>query len=196
MRKKRRKSRKESKLYKLLLKYFYSWYSLPLVILHEGCHIIVATILGFKINRVKIFKTKQLPLYSGVVTFAYRKYSWKWYAVLYAPLLLFIPFLLIFTHPVFIYISLYFLSNILSINNKMSWAILPSKGDLKTLKIVRQTDIDIRNEKLYEEYLINEIGEDKYYYHIRINRLRKLIKVEKLLTKDLFIKKLNKTSKK
>lgn len=161
-----------------LLKYFYSWYTLPHVLLHEFCHIILAKLLGIKILKIKINKCSWISIYNGICIFEYKKYSWKWLCVVYAPLLQLIPFFLIFINPIFIYISLYLISTMIFYKKQFIWMVLPSKTDFQT-----------KNKIKYFTYLEQKTSNDILNHYRKRNELNKLIRKYHLLTEKEFLKK-------
>lgn len=169
--------------YYYILKYFYSWYLLPMVLLHEGTHILMGLLCGFKINKVKIYNMKgNLPLWNGLVKFNYRKFDWKWYVTLYAPLLLLIPILLMWLNPIFLFIGLYIISTIFYFRGKFYWLTLPSAGD-----------IDYKRKIEYHTYIVNHVGEKRFNHYFKKGKLNKLIGIKRLLNEqDFFIEKSNK----
>lgn len=171
-------------MYNFLLKYFYSWYILPIVLLHESCHIMVGYILGFKILDKKLFKQKNPPLYNSYVVYKFRKYDWKWNAVLYSPILLTLPIIFFFLHPILMYIAIYFLSTIIYYNKKLICIFLPSHPDMIYKKRIE-----------YYSYIVENCSENELNYYLKRNKLSELISDKHLLTENeyFFDKKINNT---
>ena len=169
-------NQKINKGYYYLLKYFYSWYVIPHILLHEGCHILMATIFGIKIKRFKFFKSDKYPLYNAVVNFEYKKYNtWKWLMVSYAPLLLLIPVLLMFLNTILFCIGAYFISTIIFINKKPLWICLPSGIDLKYLDKLK-----------YYSYLRTAVTEQEFNYYVKKNELHLMLLKNNLLNEMEF----------
>lgn len=157
-------------IYYNILKYFYSWYTVPMMLLHELCHICVASVLGVKILKFKIFKEKVIPIYNGVVVIAYNKKHWKNKIILYSPLLLLLPFVLMFYNIVFSYISLYFITTIMIYKKNIIFMGFPSKSDLKYL-----------NNMSYVDYVVSNSSEMEYNEYVKNDDLKTLIKKHHLL---------------
>ena len=171
-------------MYKLLLKYFYSWYTLPMVYLHELCHALMAIITGIGINKIKIYKNKDQLIYNGYVSFKYNKSSWKWNLVAYAPLLLVIPIFLMF-NPIFFYIGLYILTTIIYYDKHFIWLVFPSEIDICYKKNIE-----------YHTYIVESTSEDLFNEFSDKNELYKLIEEYHLLNKiEFFQEKINKIEK-
>ena len=155
-------------MYRKIIKYFYSWYTLPLVILHELCHVLIALLLNYKILKVKFYIDKNIPIFNGAVYLKYKPYDKKYNLVAYAPLLL---LLLCFN----IYGLLYLISTIFYY--KKTWIILflPSKNDKENI-----------NKLKYFEYIVENVGEDEFNLHLKNNMLRQLIIKNHLLNEIEF----------
>lgn len=162
-------------MYKFLLKYFYSWYTIPIILLHEACHILSGYILGFKILDKKIYKMSDPPLFNSYVIFEYKKYSWKWNVILYSPLLLTIPIIFFFLHPILMYIGLYFISTIMYINGNFVFIFLPSKNDYDYLKKIE-----------YYSYIVENTSENEFNFYMKRNKLDELILKNHLLNEYEF----------
>jgi len=161
---------------KLLLKYFYSWYTLPMVYLHEYSHAIMAFITGIEIKKIKIYKNKKDLIYNGYVSFKYKKYGWRWFLVIYAPLLLTIPIFLMFFNTFFLCFGLYILTTIIYYDNHIIWMVLPSKMDIFYIKKIE-----------YYTYIVNSTSEEIFNIFLDKNELYKLIKEYNLLNNIEFI---------
>lgn len=173
-------------MYNFILKYFYSWYTLPLILLHESCHILVGYILGFKLLNKKLFKQKQPPIYNSYVIFEYNKNMWKWSLVLYAPLFLTLPIIFFFIHPIILYIGLYFLSTIMFYKGELLCIFLPSKADR-----------NYKQKLEYYSYIINNSCEKEFNYYLKRNKLDELISQKHIFTeKEYFFEKKIKQPKK
>lgn len=172
--------------YYYILNYFYSWYIMPMVLLHELTHIVAGFLMGLKILSVKIFKMKgDFPLWNGTVNFKFEKYSYKWLFALYAPLLLLIPVSLMFINTVMFYVGLYMISTIIIYKGKVYWLALPSIPDRNYKRKVQ-----------YYSYLIDEAGESKFNHYYKTGRLYSLIEFRKLKTEnEFFNEKTNKIKK-
>jgi len=142
---------------------------------------LMGTLCGFKILKKKLFKSDFMPLYNGAISFEFKKYNWKWYMVLYSPLLLLIPVLFIFLHPIFIYYTLYLISTMMYYKKHFIWLCLPSKGD-----------INYKNKIDYFTYIVSFSSEEEFNYYYKKNNLNKLIKKYKLLTETEYLFKKNK----
>jgi hypothetical protein len=147
-----------------------------MVLLHEATHISIGFLMGLKIKTIKIFRMKgDMPLWNGVVNFEYSKYNFRWLAALYAPLLLLIPVLLMFLHPILFYIGLYIISTIIIYKGKVYWLVLPSIPDIQYKKRIE-----------YYSYLIDNVGLDKFSHYFKVGRLNSLIEFRKLLNEKSY----------
>lgn len=156
------------KLNDFLLKYFYSWYTIPIIYLHESLHYLMALILKVKVTSWK--KTKIKPnLITLSLTFEYTPKYYKMQMINYAPLLMFLSFILMFFIPVFIYISIYLVTTIFIYNKKIIWVALPSTNDKKYYKFWK-----------YQTYLINSTSLEKFK---TATNLTKFAKENHLLTR-------------
>ncbi|NPV12980.1 MAG: hypothetical protein HPY57_14535 [Ignavibacteria bacterium] len=169
-------------MYNFLLKYFYSWYILPIVLLHEGCHILAGYFLGFKILDKKLYKQTNPPIFNSYVSFKFRKYDWKWNVVLYSPILLTLPIIFFFLHPILMYIGIYFLSTIMYFDKRFICIFLPSKPDM-----IYKRKIE------YYSYLVENSSENEFNYFFKRNKLNELVLNKHLLNENEFFfqKKLN-----
>lgn len=158
-------------MYNFLLKYFYSWYILPMILIHESCHVIAGFIFRFKILDFKLYKQENPPIYNSYIVFAHRKYDWKWSIVLYAPVILVLPILLCFLHPILFYVALYFVSTIMFYDKKIICAFLPSIADRMYKKRVN-----------YYSYLVEYSSYGEFNYYLKIRRLNDLITKYHLMT--------------
>jgi len=173
--------------YYYILKYFYSWYLLPMILLHEGTHILMGLLFGFKISNIKIYRMKgNLPLWNGIVKFKYRKYDWRWKCALYSPIILFIPILLMWLNPILFFIGLYIISTVFYYKGKFYWLTLPSAGD-----------IDYLRKSEYYSYIVSHVGETRFNHYNKKGMLHKLVLIKRLLNeKEFFIEKSNKNENK
>lgn len=134
---------------KFLLKYFYSWYTLPLVILHDLTHYIMSILAGVMVTKVRFFKTKH-HIYNIGLTFEHSE-LFKIKLIAYAPLILLLPFILMFFYPTFLFISIYLFTTIFRVNGTFHWLVLPSKNDRHLYR-----------EWYYNQYLIENIGFENF----------------------------------
>lgn len=169
--------------YYYVLKYFYSWYILPMVLFHELSHIIVGKLTRLTILNIKIFRMKgDFPLWNGAVNFKFEKYSYKWLFTLYAPLLLLIPIFFMFINTIMLYIGIYMISTLIIYKKRIYWLSLPSIPDLNYKMRVQ-----------YYSYLIDNVGEYKFNHYYSTGRLYSLVQFRKLKTeKEYFNEKINK----
>jgi len=168
--------------YYYILKYFYSWYILPLVFLHEICHMSMAYLVGIK-SKLKFIKND--PLINGTVFFKHKnKFHWKWYLITYAPLLLLSPLFLMFFNQFFLYVSVYLISTIIIYKKKVICICLPSKTDIFFLKKLK-----------YFNYIIKETSEEIFNNYLKRNSIHILLYKRKLLDMNEFFKQ-EKTNKK
>ena len=122
---------------------------------------------------------EKFPIFNGFVQFKYKKYSWKWLVVLYSPIILTIPVLLMFLHPILFYIGLYIISTVIFYKKKAYWIALPSKGDFFYKKKIE-----------YFTYIVNKTGEKKFNHFLHIRKLDRLTKLYHLLSeKEYFTEK-------
>jgi len=171
-------------MYNFLLKYFYSWYILPIILLHESCHIMVGYIFGFKILNKKLYKQKNPPIYNSYVIFKFKKYNWKWLLVSYSPLILTFPIIFFFLHPILLYVGIYFLTTVIYYNRKFICIFLPSYNDR-----------NYKQKLEYYLYVVNNSSENELNYYLKRNNLSELISDKHLLTENeyFFDKKINKS---
>lgn len=125
----------------------------------------MASLFGIKVLKFHFFKLKQqLPLYNAYVTFSYSEKLLHWKFVLYAPLLLLTPILLMFLHPIFFYIGLYFISTVVVYKKKIIWICLPSKADIK-----------YKYRMEYFDYLIKNTSKEQFDYFMKRNDLNTMV---------------------
>ena len=152
-------------MYKFLLKYFYSWYILPLLILHECIHVLIGTLTGLKLTKFKIYKSTVIPVYNGFISFKFERYSWKWFVSLHSPILIFLlPLILSIFYPLFLYFILYLLTTIIIYKNKAICLFFQSSGD-----------IQYKNNIKYLTYLYENTSSDVFYFHYNKNEIEPLV---------------------
>ena len=122
-----------------------------------------------------------MPIYNGAITFEFKQSRWRWYLVIYSPLILLIPVLLMFLHPILFYFGLYIISTIMVYKKELIWLCLPSKSDISFI-----------NKMKYFDYIISFSSEKEFNYYYNKNNLNKLIKKYKLLNETEFLYKKNK----
>ena len=112
-----------------LIKYFYSWYTFPIVIAHEYLHRLGCVITKTKVKSFRIYKT-DIGLYNGEMSNDIPTEKWKLYTIVYMPILLIVlPLLLSFFFYVAWFISLYILSTIIYYKKQIIWMVFPSQMD-------------------------------------------------------------------
>jgi len=154
-------------LYNKLLKYLYSWYTIPIIYLHEISHYLVSKILNVKVLKFKIFKDDKYLIYNGIVITELPTKKWKQFLISYSPL-----FLLSLT--LNIYILIYIITSTIYYQKHLINIILPSKSDIDTYKSYD-----------YNKYLLEKLKDDYYIYLLNGNLADK-IKSKCLLSKKDF----------
>lgn len=162
-------------MYNFFLKYFYSWYTLPLILLHESCHIAVGYILGFKVIKKMLVKVKNPPIYNSHVIFEYNKSRWKWIMVLYSPLLLTLPIILFFLHPILLYIAIYFVSTIMIYKKYVICIFIPSIADRNYLKKIE-----------YHKYVVENASEKEFNYYLKYKKIKDLVEEKHMFSETEF----------
>lgn len=146
-----------------MYKYFYSWWILPVIILHDLLHIVTAYILGVKMVYFKFFRKNYIP--NIEVKFEHTN-LWKTKMISYSPIM----FILCGLYPpLFIYLVT---------------TIVPYKGNFICPWTVSENDINCIKMWWYYEYIISMVGEENFNKHFKNNTLKDLVKKEHLLTID------------
>lgn len=158
---------------KFLLKYFYSWYTIPIIILHDLTHYIMSLLLGVKLINFKFYKTKY-HIYNIILNFDFiGVHRNKVQLIAYSQLILLLPFILMFFYPTFIFISIYIFTTIFNVNGTFHWLVLPSKSDK-----------NIYRKCIYNNYCIESMGIENF----KNAKTRKEMKKKKhLLSEKEFI---------
>jgi len=159
--------------HKKIHRYFYSWYLLPIIIIHELIHYFTALILNVKILKFDIFKNKDSVLYNGILRTEIPNKRWKQFLISYSPYLLLIPFFLSFFSSIALIISIYFLTTITKYHNTYLIIFRPSNADNEMYKYYD-----------YKKYLSEEIGE--IYYTLDNIMIDKIILEKKLFSYNNF----------
>ena len=157
--------REESKI----IRYFYSWYLLPIIIYHELSHTIMSYLLFTNVLKFRIFKERRSSLYNGQILTSLPNRKWKQYLISYSPIIMsLIIFTLSIIYPVLIYFSIYLISSIFSYNKRLHWLILPSISDLELI-----------DEYEYQNFLRDKMGKKYNEYRrkgiVEIKRKQKCI---------------------
>lgn len=162
---------------KFLLKYFYSWFILPLIIFHELTHCFVALVLGIKIKSIKLYKTS-IYLYNFTISFEYKPSKWKWYLISYSPyLMLIVLFMFIFINiKVFFILLLYYLMSIIYDGKNSIIIFLPSKADKYSV---------YKNK--YYQYLIDNVSSDIFFSNLRDGTIDELVEKYHLLNEIEYV---------
>jgi len=138
-----------------MYKYFYSWYLLPIVYLHEFMHFITAKIVNIKVHKFLIYK--ECDIYNGKVITDLPDKQWKQNVISWSPILIPIfSVLLVFVSNVFFIFIFYLLTTIIYYDNHWIFMGFPSRSDIQFAK-----NLD------YHNYISKKIGEE--YYELREN---------------------------
>jgi len=146
-------------------KYFYSWFTIPIIFMHEITHYFIALILNIKIIKFSVHKQKDTHLYNGRVITKLPKKIWKQKMISYAPvLLILIPLIFSFFNLYFLIFFIYYFSSIFKIQNRYIFIFLPSKNDIINIETF-----------YYQHYLYEKMGEKYYLYleHDLVEKARK-----------------------
>lgn len=114
----------------IMIKYFYSWYTYPLCILHEGLHYLMCLLTNTKVNSFKIYRDN-IGLYNGSIKHDVPDEKWKVYLIVFAPMLLvMLPLILSFFSTIAWYLLLYVITTAIFYKKDLIWMVLPSITDI------------------------------------------------------------------
>ena len=151
--------------------YFYKWYMLPIIFLHESLHYLFALLTSTKILDFKIYSNKRDILFNGLIVTELPSSKMKQILISFAPLLLFTPVILSFYSNIFIYLLLYFITTTVKLNKQWINVMFPSKNDIELI-----TYYD------YNKYVLDFFGREKYYEYTYSGDLMKKMKENNILT--------------